>query len=369
MAQRGEIIFAELFADLIGCEKMKEDIESIQIRKRKRTFVIILSLTLLLLITIIICLTMGSVKIPAATVFRILFSFEDYSSSGTIATIVKDVRLPRILLAAIVGSSLSISGCAMQGLFRNPMASPYIIGVSSGAAFGASLAILLVVKYSFAVNFIPIFAFVFALLTVYFGYSISKEDNKVSVETLILAGVAIMTFFTAMVSLIQYMAGDELRSIVFWTMGGLWQSKWADVVTTFPIIFVGTLVVLFFARDLNIMLLGEGHAIDLGINTDSVKTIVLVFSSLITATAVSVSGIIGFVGLIMPHITRIFVGPDHRLLLPASSLSGAIFLIWADTLARTIIRPSELPVGIITAAFGAPFFLYLLKKRKKLSRW
>ncbi len=348
---------------------MKEDIETIQIRKRNRSFVILLFLTLLLFTTIITCLTIGSVKIPAVTVFKILLSFASKNTSDTISNIIINVRLPRVLLGAIVGSSLAISGCAMQGLFRNPMASPYIVGVSSGAAFGASLAILLAVKYSFAVNFIPIFAFVFALLTIFIGYSIAKEGNKVPVETLILAGVAIMTFFNAMVSLIQYVAGDELRSIVFWIMGGLWQSKWADVAITFPIIFVGTFVVLFFARDLNIMLLGEGHAIDLGINTEFVKTIILVFSSLITATAVSVSGIIGFVGLIIPHITRIFVGPDHRLLLPASSLSGAIFLIWADTLARTIIQPSELPVGIITAAFGAPFFLYLLKKRKKLSGW
>ncbi|MDI6855802.1 MAG: iron chelate uptake ABC transporter family permease subunit [Candidatus Thermoplasmatota archaeon] len=245
------------------------------------------------------------------------------------------------------------------------MASPYILGISSGAAFGASLAIVL----GTGVFAIPFMAFSFALITIFVVYNIARVKGRVPMETLLLAGIAIGTFFAAQVSFMQYIAGEELRSIVFWLMGGFWASSWDKVAIAFPLILLGVVVIMFFSRDLNLMLMGEEHALDLGIKVESVKKIILIFASLVTAAAVAVSGIIGFVGLIIPHIMRIIVGPDHRILLPSSCLVGAIFLIWADTLARTMIQPTELPVGIITASFGAPFFLYLLRKRKRVTGW
>ena len=348
------------------------NIDVLHSRKRLRWSLTIICLVIGFILTVIVALMIGPVDIPPSTVLKILFHFPG-SYSHTHEIIIMEVRLPRVVLGALVGSALAIGGCAMQGLFRNPMASPYILGVSSGAAFGASLAIILTVSFGFAVGsteiFIPLMAFIFAMIAVFLAYFIAKERGKVPMETLLLAGIAIMTFFTAMVSLLKYIAGEELRGIVLWLMGGLWMSTWDKVAIAFPLILLSIGVIIFYSRDLNIMLLGEEHALDLGINTESVKKIILVFASLVTAAAVSVSGIIGFVGLIIPHIVRIFVGPDHRVLLPASCLVGAMFLIWSDIIARTIIQPTELPVGIITASVGAPFFLYLLRRRRKLTGW
>ncbi|MDO9536810.1 MAG: iron chelate uptake ABC transporter family permease subunit [Thermoplasmata archaeon] len=321
-----------------------------------------------LILTAIIALTIGPVNIPVATVFKILFRFPQ-SWPDSYNVIVMDVRLPRILLGGLVGSALAVAGCAMQGLFKNPMASPYILGISSGSAFGASLAIVLGVGMAAGALAVPLMAFIFAIVTILLVYNISRVGGRVPVETLLLAGIAVGAFFGAQVSLMKYFAGEELRSIVFWLMGGFWASSWDKVAIAFPLILLGVAAIMFFSRDLNIMLMGEDHALDMGINVESDKKIILIFASLITAAAVSVSGIIGFVGLIIPHIMRIIVGPDHRILLPASCLVGALFLICADTIARTIIQPTELPVGIITASFGAPFFLYLLRKRKRVTGW
>lgn len=333
-------------------------------KKRLRWLVIFICLILGFIVTIIIALTLGPVNIPTSTVFKILFQFPQFWPDSY-SIIVMEVRLPRILLCALVGSALAVAGCAMQGLFKNPMASPYILGISSGAAFGASLAIVL----GTGVFAIPFMAFSFALITIFVVYNIARVKGRVPMETLLLAGIAIGTFFAAQVSFMQYIAGEELRSIVFWLMGGFWTSSWDKVAIAFPLILLGVVVIMFFSRDLNLVLMGEEHALDLGIKVESVKKIILIFASLVTAAAVAVSGIIGFVGLIIPHIMRIIVGPDHRILLPSSCLVGAIFLIWADTLARTMIQPTELPVGIITASFGAPFFLYLLRKRKRVTGW
>lgn len=349
--------------------RMKEsDVDVLHFKKRLRWSLTIFCLTIGLILTIISALSIGPVDIPMATVFKILFHFpQSWPDSYTI--IIMEVRLPRILLAGLVGSALSVAGCSMQGLFKNPMASPYILGISSGAAFGASLAIVLGISLGTGVFAVPFMAFIFALITIFVVYYIARVKGKVPMETLLLAGIAVGAFFSAQVSLMKYIAGEELRSIVFWLMGGFWASSWDKVAIAFPLILLGIAVMMFFSRDLNLMLMGEEHALDLGIKVESVKKIILIFASLVTAAAVAVSGIIGFVGLIIPHIMRIIVGPDHRILLPSSCLVGAIFLIWTDTLARTIIQPTELPVGIITASFGAPFFLYLLRKRKRVTGW
>ncbi|RLF44911.1 MAG: iron ABC transporter permease [Thermoplasmata archaeon] len=345
-----------------------ENIGTLHSKKHLRWMLTIIFLSIGFILTVIITLTAGPVDIPMVTVFKILLHFPK-SWPNTYETIVMDVRFPRVVLGALVGSALAVAGCAMQGLFRNPMASPYILGISSGSAFGASLAIVLGISLVKGVFAVPLMAFIFALITVFLVYNIAKVGKIVPMETLLLAGIAVGAFFAAQVSLMKYIAGEELRSIVFWLMGGLWASSWDKVIIAFPLILLGIAVIMFFSRELDIMLIGEEHALNLGINVEFVKKIILIFTSLVTAAAVSVSGIIGFVGLIIPHIVRIVVGPNHRILLPSSCLVGAMFLIWTDTLARTLIQPTELPVGIITASFGAPFFLYLLRKRKRVMGW
>jgi len=313
----------------------------------------------------------GPVNIPPLTALRILFHIvlSPRSWPPVYEVIMLDVRLPRVLLGALVGSALAVAGTAMQALFRNPMASPYILGISSGAAFGASLAIVSGISLVTGVYAVPLMAFLFALLTVFTVYEIAKIYERTPVETLLLTGIAVGSLFSSLVSFIMYIAGEKLNRIVFWLMGGLWTSDWNRVVITSPLILVGTAVLYLFNRHLNLILMGEETALDLGLEVELFKKIVLVFASLITAAAVSVCGIIGFVGLIIPHLMRILVGPDHHVLLPSSCLVGAIFLVWVDTLARTLIEPTELPVGIITALLGTPFFLYLLRKRKRVTGW
>lgn len=188
-------------------------------------------------------------------------------------------------------------------------------------------------------------------------------------ETLLLAGIAVGAFFNALVSLMKYFAGEELSAIVFWMMGGLWEAQWEDVAVSLPMIVLGSAILWLMSRDLNTMMVGEEHALHLGLNVNGVRLVILLAASLVTAAAVAVSGIIGFVGLVVPHVVRLLVGPDHRILIPASMLGGAIFMVWMDTLARTVILPAELPVGIITALLGAPFFIYLIISRRRKMGW
>ncbi|NVM29944.1 MAG: iron chelate uptake ABC transporter family permease subunit [Candidatus Helarchaeota archaeon] len=311
----------------------------------------------------------GPVKIPPLTVLEILFNIPPHTWPPGYQTIVLEIRLPRIILGALVGSALAVAGTAMQAMFRNPMASPYILGISSGAAFGASLAFVLGVNLLLGISAVSIMAFLFALLTIYIVYAIARKGEGTSVETLLLTGIAISSLFSALVSLLMYIAGEKLNTIWFWLMGGLWASNWNKVLFTFPLVFIGILILFFLSRQLNLLLMGEETALNLGLEVEKFKIFILIIASLITAAAVAVCGIIGFLGLIIPHIMRIILGPDHRNLLPASCLVGAIFLIWVDTLARTIISPVEIPVGIITALLGVPFFLYLLRTRKKIIGW
>ncbi len=326
-------------------------------------------LILILFLSIAISISLGSASIPPFEVIKIILAkiplFGRYlksSSSLPHQVIVLGLRLPRILLCALVGSSLACAGVVMQGLFKNPMASPYVIGVSSGSSFGAALAIFL-----FSALFsVPLLAFIVGLMTVLLVYRVSQREGRVMMETLLLAGIAVGFFFSALTSFLMYLRAESLHFLVFWIMGGFSGRNWGHVFTILPLVGVGIPVIYCFSRDLNVIQLGEESAANLGVEVERVKIILLVLSSLITAAAVSVSGVIGFVGLIIPHITRILVGPDHRFLIPSSVLIGAIFLVWCDNLARILISPAELPVGVITAFFGAPFFIYLL--RKTLSR-
>jgi len=337
---------------------------------------ILIGLLIVLFFTIVVAITIGSVgpigsgnpeRIPMQAVWDILIG-KSRLWPDSYKTIIMDIRLPRILLAALVGCALAVSGVVMQSIFRNPMADPFIIGLSSGAAVGASISTLMGLSISIGIYSTPFLAFVGAGLTIFGVYFIARSRGKVKVETLLLTGIAIGSFLTAVTSFLMYMANEQFRFLFFWLLGGLYKASWNTVAIAFSLILLGVIIIQFFARDLNAMVLGEEPAMHLGIDTGSVKKILLIFSSLVAGTAVAFTGIIGFVGLITPHIMRILVGPNHRILLPASALAGAIFLIWSDTIARTILSPTEIPVGIITAFCGAPFFVYLLQKSKKGKR-
>jgi len=277
----------------------------------------------------------------------------------TAETIIIGLRLPRILLGAAVGFALASAGTVMQGFFRNPMADPSIIGVSSGAAVGAVATIALGVSLPLGLQAA---AFVGALLAAFGVYLIATESGRTPVATLLLAGVAVQTFLGAVISWLLLQAGESLERALYWLMGHLGNSTWAEVeVTTVAALalFVGLYA---YAHDLNVLLLGETDARTVGVAVEPAKRVLLALSAVITAVAVAVAGVVGFVGLIVPHVMRLVVGPDHRVLLPASAVAGAVFLVATDTVARA--GATEVPVGIVTAAIGAPFFLFLLRKRE-----
>jgi len=281
------------------------------------------------------------------------------ATPGTAEVIVQRVRLPRVLLGAAVGVALGAAGTVMQGFFRNPMADPSIIGVSSGAAAGAVAVIAFGVSVPYG---LPAAAFAGGVVTAFAVYLLATEDGHTPTATLLLAGVAVQTFLGAVISYTMLQAGESLETAVLWLIGSLASTTWDEtlvvVVTVPPLVAV----LLAFARDLNVLLLGEEDARALGLEVAWTKRVLLTVSALLTAAGVAMTGVIGFVGLVVPHVMRLLVGPDHRVLLPTSALAGGAFLVAADTLARA--GPAELPVGIVTAAVGAPFFLYLLRTRE-----
>ncbi len=342
-------------------------------KKRKHWRKIIFLLLATLAITIIFSTSIGAVKIPFWDVLKlvtnripILSNLIEVEDVATWETIILMVRLPRVLVAGLVGFALATSGTIFQGLLKNPMADPYIIGISSGASLGAALVFSFNLNFSYAnFNTLPLFAFIGALLTGFLVYYLARKGGKVPVATLLLAGIAVSSFLSAIVSLLMFFNDESLNQIVYWMMGSLASASWSEFHMIWIYILPGFLASFFLAREINLMLLGEDSAQSLGVEIEKLKQLLLVVASLLAGAAVAVSGIIGFVGLIIPHITRLLVGPDHRILIPASALGGAIFLVATDTLARTLLAPTELPVGIITALFGAPFFLYLLRKNSR----
>ncbi len=339
---------------------------------RKPLFMI--ALLALLFFAILAALILGAVGIGWRNVFILLFDslpFYEHPEATGIAPVYRDIliqiRVPRVLLAAAVGSSLAVAGAVFQGLFRNPMADPYVIGISSGAALGAVFAMLGGFQLALGgFGAVPLFAFFGGIATITLVYSMARVGRAVPVMTLLLAGIAISSFLSALVSLLTYFAGERLHQVVFWLMGGLGGATWHQVKVMIPYALAGYICVSLFSRELNAMLLGEETARNLGVDTERIKKYLLAGASLLVAAAVSTSGIIGFVGLVVPHFVRLVAGPDHRFLLPASAVLGGSLLIATDTLARIVIAPSELPVGIITALIGAPMFVYLLKRRKQL---
>ena len=283
-------------------------------------------------------------------------------------SIVRQIRLPRLLLALLVGAGLSLVGVVMQGFFQNPMAGPYLVGVSSGAQLGATIAILFGWDcWILGLSSTPLFAFVGALAATFFVYAVASVGGKTPTATLLLTGIAVGTFVSAVSSFLMILDQRRLADVVVWLMGGFASRGWTEVVAVLPYVVVCTIVLGVFGRDLNVMLTGDETAHHLGIEVERVKLVLLVFSSLLAAACVAVSGIIAFVGLVVPHIARHVVGPDHHRLMPSAALAGAVLLAAADVVARLILEGSEVPIGIVTTLLGCPFFIYLLWRSKRLA--
>ncbi|MCY4046134.1 MAG: iron chelate uptake ABC transporter family permease subunit [Cellvibrionales bacterium] len=332
----------------------------------------------LLILGIIVAVIIGPASISALEVLQALLNgISGGLLQGLVSdialwqqTIIDQVRLPRVLTAVLVGASLAVCGAVLQGLFRNPLASPSVLGVSSGASLGAVVAIFLGLAAS-TLWVLPLFAFLGAAVTLLVVYQIATYRGHTPMGTLLLAGVAVGAFNVAMSSLILALSLQNWevgRTIVYWTMGGLDGRGWHHVLLILPIFIVAFTVMMSFERDLDILLMGEIHANAVGVDVPKVRLILLLVTALLTGCAVSVAGGIGFVGLVVPHMIRLLVGPHHRKLLPLSAMAGALILVIADLMVRSGTSDTSIPLGVITASMGAPFFLFLLFKQRKLMR-
>ncbi|WP_394236630.1 FecCD family ABC transporter permease [Niallia oryzisoli] len=334
-------------------------------------------LSVVLLITaMLFAISIGTVSVPIFDIVRMigsgLFGFSMEQVDPMYSNIVLNIRLPRVILAGLVGASLAIAGAAFQGLLRNPLADPYTLGVSSGASVGAVLTIFLNLSIPFLGEFtLPFLSIICSFLTMIIVLFFSQKiDRSMKVETIILTGVIFSSFLSAFISLMIALTGEELRQIIGWLLGSVSMRGWDYIQIILPFFIIGSLLVLVNANELNAMSFGEERAQHLGVNVQRRKLLVLTAGSILTGAAVAVSGTIGFVGLVIPHLTRLLWGPDHKHLLPLSILTGSSFLILADLVARTIITPTELPIGVITSLIGAPVFAIILvgSKRKERKR-
>lgn len=337
-------------------------------RGRSRARLALLILPLLLLGAVIMAVGTGAVKIAPAQVISIFLEplgiapLTPYEEQQ--AAVLYVIRLPRVVLGILVGAGLAIAGTAMQGLFRNPLADPGLLGISSGASLAAAMSVVLGF-HAFGHYSLPVAAFVGSLLSTALIYALSQERGRVNVPTMLLAGIAINALCGAGTGLMTFLASDEqLRTITFWNLGSLGGATWPAVLSALPLIAVGVLILPLTARALNAFMLGESGAAHLGIPVQRLKWIIVTLVALSVGAGVAVAGTIGFVGLVVPHLLRLLIGPNHQTLLPASALLGATLLVLADLVSRTIVVPAEVPIGIVTALLGAPFFLYLLRQGK-----
>ncbi|MBN2115523.1 MAG: iron ABC transporter permease [Anaerolineales bacterium] len=322
---------------------------------------------LALAITLLLSLAIGSVFIPPADLWR---TVSGASSSDIFRTILWNIRLPRTALIALVGAALAGSGAAYQGLFRNPLADPYLIGVASGAGLGAIIAMSIQWPYTtLGLLAIPLAAFITSLLTVYIVYTIAHIGGSVPTTNLILAGVAVSSFAVSLTSFLMLRSTGEVRRAIGWLLGGVSLVSWDATLALIPYLALGLTTLVLTGYALNLLQFGDDQAIQMGLNVRRAKFIIIVAASLVTAAAVSFAGIIGFVGLIVPHIVRLWWGVDYRRLIPLSIIGGAAVLLFADVLARVVLAPQELPVGIVTALAGAPFFLWVLRRSKNQGMW
>ena len=328
----------------------------------KKRNIILISI-LLLVVLFLLSLAFGRYSVPLGEVVRILLDRImplEQTWADTMETAVMNIRLPRIILAIMVGCSLSAAGAAYQGVFQNPMASPDLLGASSGACFGAALAIVLDVPR----GMVTVFAFVFSFLTIMLVSAVGKHIRGSRIVNLILAGMMVSSLFSAATSYLKLAADpyEELPAITYWLMGGLSGTAMKDVIFAIIPMLVGWLVLLFLRWRINVLTVGEEEAMTMGLNTRRIRAFVILASTLLTAASVSVSGMIGWVGLVIPHLCRKLVGNDYRYLMPLSMVCGGIFLLLVDNLARNLIA-TEFPVGILTAFVGAPFFLFLMTRK------
>lgn len=334
---------------------------------------ILLLLAGVLAASFLIAVAVGAVWISPWTSLRLIgwklgISARPSDVPPSAEVILFQLRLPRVALAAIVGAALAASGTVFQGLFRNPLADPAIIGVSSGAALGAIAVIVFVGSGALGAFGVPLAAFAGALLTAFLVYRLARIGPAVHVATLLLAGIAVAAAISSVMSLVMSFSGEQIRDIYAWLLGGLVGQGWQSIGAIVPLVALGVLAAGLTAHDLNLLSLGEERAAQLGVEVDRLKRRSIAVGALLAACAVSMAGVIGFVGLMTPHLLRGFVGADHRRLLPAVLLAGPILLILADLVARTVLAPQELPVGVVTALLGGPFFLYLLRREGRRAR-
>lgn len=345
-----------------------------------RTPLLLAGLSLLLILVLLAAVGIGAVQIGPGQMTAILSRQMGLDLSipyeSQQETVLLAIRLPRVVLGILIGAALAVSGAAVQGLFRNPLADPTLIGIASGAALAAVAVIVLGATWLqgltqwLGLYTLPLAAFLGGMMTTWVVYRLSSVAGRTVVTTMLLAGIAINALTGAATGLLTFVATDEqLRSITFWGLGSLGGATWQSVTTVAPFIILPLLTIPYLARSLNALLLGEAEAGHLGVNVEQVKQLIVLLVALAIGAAVSVAGIIGFVGLVTPHLLRLLMGPDHRYLLPGSALLGASLLLGADLLARTLVVPAELPIGIVTAILGAPFFLWLLLKDRSQQVW
>jgi iron complex transport system permease protein len=326
-------------------------------RGRAKTISTFIILLFLLASSVFIALSLGAVSVSPLDILRGL--------DNDVLTL----RLSRIILGAVVGAALSVAGCVLQGLLRNPLAEPYVLGISGGAGLGAVIAIALGAGGTFlGIAYLPVSAFIGAIITMALVYSLAKMGGKIPVQGLVLAGIIVGSVFSSILLFLVSLSQEQAaRDAIWWLLGNLqvYDTRLLAVVSAISV--AGIIAAMFFSRELNIISLGEEEAAHMGVNIEALKKMLFAVAGLITASSVSASGIIGFVGLIVPHILRLWLGPDHRALIPASALFGASFLVICDTFARTVMPPAEIPIGAVTAVIGGPFFIFLLRTRRRIA--
>ncbi len=346
----------------------------IKLRRSNRLVLVLLILGGGLIVSLFLANAFGAVNVPLPDILKMALNklaVFDFPSTWRAVdeTIIFQIRLPRVIGGALVGAALATAGVLFQGLLRNPMADPYIIGTSAGAALGATIAMMLPINLAFlGFGLVPVAAFCGALVTVILVYNLARVGGKTPIISMLLAGFVVSSLLAAVMMFLMSIGGRlslNLHSVYSFLMGNISVTSWGQLAVIAPLVIGGIIGARFFAFHLNAFSLGEEGAAYLGIEVEKEKIRILALGSLLTATAVSISGLVGFVGLVVPHAVRLILGPDHRLLLPASALAGAGFLIIADLVARIILAPVEIPVGVITAIIGAPFFLYLLRRTRR----
>ena len=342
--------------------------------KQSLVWVKVAGLSLLLLLVMIFAISVGSADLSMWESLRLVLSklpgAGSYMNAADLADtydkIIWQVRMPRILTSAMVGGALAIVGAAFQGVFRNSLADPHILGVSSGAALGATFAMLTGASVSFlGLGTIGVFAFLGAMVTVFLVYRVAGFGGQISTTNMLLTGTAISTMLSSIISLLMTFNNNQIAKVYMWTMGSFSSATWEKVLFLSVFVVIGAAVMILYSGKLNILMMGEEDAQCLGVDVAKTKTLLIITASLLVAASVSVSGIIGFVGLIIPHCVRMICGSDNRKLMPYAFVIGAIFLVFCDTIARTIAAPTEIPVGIITSIFGAPYFVMLVVTRRR----